>query len=203
MVESRFASEQNVELHIPETGRETFTKFAVTHLLTSSWPLAELRAKSCFLLFKSDLCWVNWLHVGSASYQNTFRCCAGRHKNTWRIATIKYRPTWFDQLSDSSRNWATRIIEAVTALLFRVIDWDKHRKSLLFYTSIGKLGEKFFLVENYSLNKKKMFCTNLKCLGHKMNTRQQIMENIGLWAANNAINLIYWRTIKDHKKLNL
>ena len=35
------------------------------------------------------------------------------------------------------------------------------------------------------------FCTNLKCLWHKMNTRQQIMENIGLWAANNAINLIY------------
>ena len=31
-----------------------------------------------------------------------------------------------------------------------------------------------------------------------MNTRQQIMENIGLWAANNAMNRIYWRTIKDH-----
>ena len=46
-----------------------------------------------------------------------------------------------------------------------------------------------------------IFRTNLKCLWHKMNTRQQIMENIGLWAANNAINLIYWRTIKDHDKL--
>ena len=147
MVESRFAPEQNVELHITEKRREKFTKFAVTHLLTSSGPChvwLNFVLNSAFSFFTSDLCWVNRLHVGGASYQSTSRCSAGRHRKTWCIATIKDRSTWFDQLSDPSRNWTTCIIGAVTALLFRVIEWDKHQKSLLFYTkcSIGKLGEK-------------------------------------------------------------
>ena len=83
MEQSRFASEQNVELHLTETRREMFTKSAVTHLLTSSWPwhVCLFRAKFCFLLFTSDLCWVSRLHISGVSYQNTFRCCTGRQEN--------------------------------------------------------------------------------------------------------------------------
>ena len=36
-----------------------------------------------------------------------------------------------------------------------------------------------------------------------MNTRQQIMENIGLWAANNAINLIYWKNNQRSRQAKL
>ena len=134
MVQCRFASEQNVVTHNRNASRNVYKICCDSplDLVLTVTCVVELRAKFCFLFFTSDLCWVNWLHVGGASYQNTFQCCAGRHKNTWWIATIKDRSTWFYQLPDPLRNWITRIIEAVTALLYRVIDLDKYPKSLLF-----------------------------------------------------------------------
>lgn len=67
-------------------------------------------AKLCFLLFKSDLCWVSRPHVGGVSYWNTFG--VGRENNIWYIAIIKDVIQRVLISSSLSCNWITRIIEA-------------------------------------------------------------------------------------------
>ena len=115
-----------VELHRAETHREMFTQTStvhVTHLLTSSWPV-WLVMTSYFVCFplncafscsqSSDLCQISRPHVGGVSYQNIFQ--------SWRTTSDTFQQSRTAQRGlisfYLSRNWITRIIEAVTALFF-------------------------------------------------------------------------------------